>query len=182
MRIPGQTPAQCGLAARRRWQAHCPPTFRLDWTLTLCCSSDAAPLFCAMTVTPAAADAAPSMLLCMSKVPASRLLEPPAPPLPPAPPAAAPPEALPPVPELPPAPAIADDDPAAPPALGFAALPLPPAPPAPAEPAGPLALPPSASPPKPLPSELESPPRALAATALPPSPPRAALPPAALPP
>src|SRR6185437_14009482 len=55
-RVRRQTSAPHDRATRRRWQTQC-PTFRLDWTLTLCCSSDAAPLFCAITVTPAAAAA-----------------------------------------------------------------------------------------------------------------------------
>src|SRR5690606_4646223 len=102
------------------------PTVRLAWTVTPCWTRAAAPLFCAITMMPAAALPEPFIALDMLNVPALAVAVPPSPPGPPLPPVPLPPVPLPPVP-LPPVPL----PPVPLPAVASPPLPLPPAPPAP---------------------------------------------------
>src|SRR5690606_41635187 len=88
-------------------------TLRLAWTVTPCWTRAAAPLFCAMTMMPAAALPDPFIALDMLKLPVSAEATPPSPPRPPLPPVPSPPVASPPRP-LPPVPPLPAQDEASP--------------------------------------------------------------------
>src|SRR5690348_10064577 len=126
-----------GTFTPHRGRFHQWPTVRLACTFTLCCTSAAAPLFCAITAMPAAPTAVPVIWLDMSKLPESAAAVPPAPPMPPAP------MPEPPEPPAPPEPPVLELSPLLPPVpepepLLASALPLPPEPAA-HEPAPPAA-------------------------------------------